>query len=155
MKSRTIMFAAGVWVLATAAAWTAPMSVQVESGQVREKPSVFGKVLVTVPYGTQVNVVATQSPWNQVTTADGKTGWMHESILTKKKLALSAGAQDVNRTASGEELAMAGKGFNSQVEADFKEKNKNVDFTWIDKMETFKVDEKTSVNFLKEGGLAQ
>ena len=66
---------------------------------------------------------------------------------------LSAGAADVGKTASGEELAMAGKGFNSRVEADFKNKNRDIDFTWIDKMETLKVSEKQSRAFLKEGGL--
>jgi hypothetical protein len=85
--------------------------------------------------------------------ADGTTGWIHQSTLSRKKIELKAGAADVDRTASGEELAMAGKGFSSQVEADFKEKNQAIDFTWIDKMEKIVVDVDTSVEFLKEGGL--
>jgi len=133
----------------------AQLTVQIEVGQLREKPSVFGKIITDVKYGDRLDIVTRQEPWIQVRTADGKTGWMHQTSLTKKKLALSAGAQDVGRTASGEELAMAGKGFNSQVEADFKAKNLNIDFTWIDRMEKIKVSERESLAFLKEGGLGQ
>jgi len=133
----------------------AQLSVQIESAQIREKPSVFGKIVANAKYGDRLDVVTKMEPWIQVRTADGKTGWMHESSLSRKKVELSAGSQDVNRTASGEELAMAGKGFNSKVEADFKAKNQNIDFTWIDRMEKIKVSERDSISFLQEGGLGR
>jgi hypothetical protein len=46
---------------------------------------------------------------------------MHSSALTKKKLKLAAGEADAATTVSSEEQALAGKGFNSDVEAKFKE----------------------------------
>lgn len=155
MKMISYVMIAGLWLTAMVSASAAPvqLTVQVENGQLREKASVFGKIVADVKYGDRVDVLVTQGPWVQVRTADGRAGWMHESSLTRKKLALSSGASDVNRTASGEELAMAGKGFNSQVEADFKSKNATVDFTWIDRMEKYKVSERESLAFLKEGGL--
>jgi hypothetical protein len=42
-----------------------------------------------------------------------KTGWLHQSALTKKTISMKAGGQDVATAASGDELALAGKGFNS------------------------------------------
>jgi hypothetical protein len=132
------------------------MSVQVQSGQLRERPSPFGKVVDLIPYGERLEIKDEQSPWLLVETADGKAGWMHESMLTRKKLKpLSAGDEDVARAASSEELAMAGKGFNSKVEADFKEKNQDVDFGPIDRMEKIRVDDGEIIEFLEEGGLAQ
>jgi len=131
------------------------LSIQIQTGQVRETPSFLGKIVTTVQYGDRVELVVKQGVWSQIKTADGKVGWMHESALTRDKIVLKAGAADVSRTASGEELALAGKGFNSQVEADFKEKNQNIDFTWIDRMEGFTVKENDMVKFLKEGGLQQ
>lgn len=157
MKIYTYMLCAGLGLAGYSPVMAAPaqLTVQIEVGQLREKPSVFGKIITDVKYGDRLDIVTRQEPWIQVRTADGKTGWMHQTSLTKKKLALSAGAQDVGRTASGEELAMAGKGFNSQVEADFKAKNQNIDFTWIDRMEKITVSERESLTFLKEGGLGQ
>lgn len=154
MRKTWWIIAASVW-LAAVGAWAKPafLSVAVETAPIRETPAVFGKVVATARYGDRVEVLAKQSGWSQVRLPDGLTGWLHESAMVRKKIELSAGAKDVSRTASGEELAMAGKGFNSQVEADFKAKNQNIDFTWIDRMETYGVGPDTIIGFLKEGGL--
>jgi uncharacterized protein YgiM (DUF1202 family) len=146
--------------MALALAWASAasaesMSIQVQTGQLRATPSFLGKVVAAVQYADVVDVVAKQGVWTQVRSVRGQTGWIHESALTRQRIALKAGAQDVSRTASGEELALAGKGFNSQVEAQFREKNQQIDFTWIDRMESFSVDENEIRQFLKEGGVAQ
>jgi uncharacterized protein YgiM (DUF1202 family) len=137
---------------AATATFAASMSVQVQSTQVRGTPSFLGPVVTTIQYADRVEVVAKQGAWVQVR-ANGQTGWVSESALTPKKIVLKAGAEDVRRTASGEEMALAGKGFNSQVEADFKSKNRDVDFTWIDRMETYKISDNEIVQFMQEGGL--
>ena len=64
MKYIIYMTAACLW-LGTAAPGLAgkKMSIQVETGQVREKPSVFGKVIKTIPYGERIEIVKKQSPW--------------------------------------------------------------------------------------------
>jgi len=139
--------------LTVCAASANQMSVQVQTGQLRETPSFLGRVVSTVSYADRVTVVGKQGAWSQVQHTDGKTGWIHESALSRERIVLRAGAQDVSRTATGEELALAGKGFNSQVEADFRDKNRTIDFTWIDRMETYKVAETEIVRFLREGGL--
>jgi SH3-like domain-containing protein len=135
------------------AAGPAMMSVQVKSGQVREQPSFLGKVTVLLNYGARVQVVEQQGDWSRVTAPGGQTGWMHTSALTKKKLVMKAGDQSVQGPASGEELALAGKGFNSDVEADFKAKHQEIDFTWVNKMEQMKVAPEVMQQFLKDGGI--
>ena len=127
------------------------MSVQVQSAQLRADASFLGKLVGSVPYGTRVTIVQARGDWRQVQEPAGKTGWLHQSALTKKKIVMKAGAQDVATAASGDELALAGKGFNSDVEADFKSKNKYVDFTWIDRMEKIKVTTDQITRFLAEG----
>ena len=47
-----------------------------------------------------------------------------------------------------------GKGFNQQVESEFRAKNPNLDFTWVDKMETYVVSEEEMKQFLEKGGLS-
>ena len=129
------------------------MSVQVKSGQVLETPSFLGKVVTKVNYGDRMQGVEQQGDWSKVTAPGGQSGWMHSSALTKKKIAMNAGGQNAQTAASGDELALAGKGFNSDVEADFKAKNRNVDFTWVDKMEKIKVPAESMQQFLKDGGI--
>ncbi len=130
------------------------LNVQVQEAQLRGTPSFLGKPVATVAYGDRVSVLASQGDWRQVRSAKGSSGWLHQSALTAKTIKLKAGAQDVARTASGEELALAGKGFNSDVEADFKGKNPKIDFAWIDRMEQIKVSATEAGAFLKEGGVS-
>ncbi len=132
---------------------SAAMSVQVKNGQIRATPSFLGKVMASLSYGDRVQVLETRNDWMNVTGPGGQSGWVHSSALTRKRIVMSSGSQDVQTGASGDELALASKGFNSDVEADFKSKNKEIDFTWVDRMETYKVSPEEMRQFLKEGGV--
>jgi uncharacterized protein YgiM (DUF1202 family) len=110
-------------------------------------------VITQVNYGDRLPVLEQQGDWSKVTAPDGKSGWIHSSALTKKKISMKAGSPNAQTGASGDELALAGKGFNSDVEADFKAKNRNVDFTWVNKMEKVKVSPTSMQQFLKDGGI--
>ena len=130
------------------------MSVQVKKCQLRNKPSFLGKIILNLNYADRVTVDQEQDDWLKVTPenkSDG--GWVHVSALSSKKIVLNPGSKDVKSAASSDELALAGKGFNEQVENDFKKKNRNVDFTWINKMENIVVSQNEIQSFLKEGGL--
>ena len=129
------------------------MSVQVKNSPVREQPSFLAKTIVLVNYGDRLQVLEQQGDWSKVSTSGGQTGWIHTSALTKKKVVMEAGTENAQTAASGEELALAGKGFNSDVEADFKAKNRQVDFTWVDRMEKVKVAPETMWQFLTDGGI--
>jgi uncharacterized protein YgiM (DUF1202 family) len=129
------------------------MSVQIKNGQLRATPSFLGQLVAPVNYGDRLQVLEVQGDWSKVTAPDGKSGWIHTSALTTKKVVLKAGSDTVQSGASGDELALAGKGFNSDVEANFKAKNRNIDFTWVDKMEKIKVAPQAMQKFLTEGGI--
>jgi SH3-like domain-containing protein len=156
MKRRSKRWLSLVWVALTATALAAgpvAMSVQVKNGQIRATPSFLGKLVAPLNYGDRLQVLEQQGDWSKVTAPGGQTGWVHSSALTKKKIALQAGAQNAQTAASGDEMALAGKGFNSAVEADFKAKNRHIDFTWVDKMEKIKVAPESMQQFLKQGGI--
>jgi len=78
---------------------------------------------------------------------------VHASALTTKKIALRSGASDVGQAATDDEVALAGKGFNKQVEGEFRLKNQDIDFTWIDKMEAIVISPIEMQRFLSEGNL--
>ena len=97
----------------------------------------------------------TQAGWCEVSLA-GKTGWIHESALTPKKVVLASGTADARvQSVGSEEVALAGKGFSKEVEAEYKKQNKNVDYTWVDWMGQQTVSSERLVEFLKQGNLAQ
>lgn len=130
------------------------MSVQVRDGQIRAIPSFLGRIVGTVSYGDRVAVTEEKEAWSKIKLpADALEGWIHSSALSKKIIILKAGASDVEQTASTEEIALAGKGFNEQVETEYKAQNPDLDFTWIDRMETFSVSQRQMKQFLEIGGL--
>ena len=131
------------------------MSVQVKEGQLRAKPSFLGKIVAMLSYGDRVAVLEEQADWMRVSLErdNNLNGWIHTSALTKKKIELKAGSEVAQ--VSDSEVVIAGKGFTSQVEQEFKLANRNLDYTWIDKMEKeFVVSQNEIQNFLKAGGLA-
>ena len=142
--------------LVATGAWAAKeMSVQVRDGQLRNRASFLGTVTGAVAYGDRVTVNQTQAGWCEVATAAGKSGWIHESALTPKRVVLSSGANDARTGASGQEVALAGKGFSKEVEASYKSQNRDIDYTWVDWMGQQKVSNDQLVQFLKQGDLAK
>jgi SH3-like domain-containing protein len=133
-------------------ALAAPMSVQVRNAKVRATPSQLGKTVATADYGAVVETGALQNGWYPVTLADGKTGWLHESALSQKAVTMRAGTSDVATGASSDEVALAGKGFNEQVEAKMRADGK-LDYTWVDRMSKFEVSPDQIVEFRKQGNL--
>jgi SH3-like domain-containing protein len=126
------------------------LSVQVKEGHLRSAPSFLGSVMATLAYGDRVELIEDKGAWKQVAVRKLR-GWMHMSALTTKKIVLQAGAADVQTSATGSELALAGKGFNAKVEAEFRNKNKNIDYTWVDRMEALAVKPEQMQAFLKQG----
>lgn len=136
--------------MALAAAATI-MSVQIRKADIRETPSYLGKIITSLAYGDKVTILAENGAWVQVS-ASGQSGWMHNSALTRKNIVMKAG-EGAQTSASSGEMALAGKGFNSDVEAQFKANHKEIDFTWVDKMEKIKVSPRELAGFAKEGHL--
>ncbi len=146
-----------VLLLATTAVLPAKektMSIQIRQGQLRSAPSYLSRVTENLDYATRVTILEEKGTWLRVRPAEStKEGWMHASSLTKKKLKLSAGEADAATAVSSEEQALAGKGFNSDVEAKFKENNAEIDFTWVDKMEKIIIKTPALIKFLEKGDI--
>ena len=138
----------------TAGGATKTMSVQVKRGEVRATPYFLGKIVATLSYGDRVDVLESREGWFRVSPqGKGITGWMHSSALSEKRIVLKAGGRDAQVAASSGELALAGKGFNADVESEFKARNRNIDFSWIDRMQAMTVPPERIAAFLQEGGL--
>ena len=128
------------------------MSVQVREGQLRSTPSFLGAIIAQASYGDRVEIVQDQGTWKKVAIR-GVQGWMHESALTTKTIVLKAGAGSVQTSATGREIALAGKGFSEEVEKQYKQQNRSLDYAWVDRMEKFQVTPDQMQDFLKQGGV--
>jgi hypothetical protein len=145
-----VALAAAVVLLTAGLAWAGAMSVQVKQGKVLDKPNFFGKVLSTLPYGQRVTTKAHKGSWYQLSPSGG---WIHASALTPKKIVLKAGSGRARTGASSEEMALAGKGFNAEVEAKYRSQGKG-DYAWVDRMEKENnFDGPQLAEFLAEGDL--
>ena len=128
------------------------MSVQVKKCQLRSQPTFLGKVVTNLEYGDRVEVAREKDSWFKVTPSGKNGGWVHVSALSKKKIILNPESKDIEEAASNDEIALAGKGFNKQVEDKYRQ-DKNLDFSWIDKMETIVVSQIDIDNFVGRGGM--
>jgi uncharacterized protein YgiM (DUF1202 family) len=147
-------------MLASASALAADpqqMSVQVQEVKVRATPGFLGKIVGTLQYGDRVTVLAqpagSPQSWRKIS-VPGKSiqGWVNLSALTEKEIKLQAGSQTAQTGASSGEVALAGKGFNENVEKEYKAEG-NVDYTWVDRMETYNPTDQQVAAFLQQGGL--
>jgi len=128
------------------------MSVTVREAPVRATPSFLGRILTTLAYGDRVHVVSTRGDWVQVALPSGNgNGWLAASALTQKEIVLQSGG-NVSQGASSSEVALAGKGFNEQVEQQY-QKDTDLDYGEVDLMEKDTIPSDTLIAFLKAGGL--
>ena len=147
-------------MLGSAAAFAAnppQMSVIVKQTQVRATPSFLGKVLGVLAYGDKVTILdqpaGASKSWMKIGVPEKNLqGWVSASALTEKEVKLQAGSENVQQGASSGEVALAGKGFNEEVEKQYKADGK-LDYTWVDRMETYNPTDSQVAAFLKQGGL--
>ena len=149
-----VLLMVGLLGLSVLAVEQKQMSVQVKEGAVRSSPSFLARIIATLDYGDQVAVKEEKSSWSKIELSGVYSqGWIHSSALSSKKIILTPGDSDVEQAASDDELTLAGRGFNQEVEQEFKTLNPDVDFTWIDRMEEMVVTQDQIQNFVKTGGL--
>jgi hypothetical protein len=135
------------------------LSVAVRNGALRQQPMPFGKVVASLGYGERVDVLGEQGLWLKVREQrqgregrEGREGWMHRASLIAKPIVLKPGER-VGPGASEDELALGGKGFNAQVEAEYKARGKNLDYASVDWLERIQVSPEALREFLVKGGL--
>jgi len=141
-------------LIATTAIAAESWQVVVQKAPVRQSPQVFGKITTSLVYGTRVEVLQRQNGWLQIRFASG-SGWLHESAVARRATTLTAGTRKAEVAASQQELTLAGKGFNQQIEDAYRQKNRRLDYDEIDRMQAMQVDEGQLLRFVRDGGLGE
>lgn len=127
------------------------MRVEVKEGQLRKSPSFLGQIVARLPFGTSIGVLNEQGAWVEVRAGQDQ-GWLHTSALNSGRAGLTSGGE-VGSSATSDEVALAGKGFDQTVENTFRQQNPKLDFAMIDRMESYQVTSEEIHHFLSQGEL--
>ncbi len=127
--------------------------VQVRDTRLRTGPSYLAAATASVAHGARLTVIGERGPWREVTTDGGERGWLHASALGRDRVRLQGGEQDAEVGADAEEIALAGKGFTEEVEREYRQGRRDVDYAWVDRMATWRVSPEEALAFLRDGGV--
>jgi len=129
------------------------IKVTTRENAVRSDCRFFAPVKLKVVLGDSLNVTGNKGDWFQVS-AKGVKGCIHKSAVEERSFS-SAGRGAEAGDASSDEVSLAGKGFNPQVEAGYRKSNKNLDYDAVDEIGRIQTDEKSLESFVEQGGLIQ
>lgn len=138
-------------VLLAAAADT--IVVKIQTSAIRQSPQFFAPVVATVKAGDKLVKVAESNGWIQVKTAAGASGWIHAGAVETPKVNLLASDSSMKTQATSSEVALAGKGFNKQIEDSYKVKNPQLNFAAVDRLLQVKATPAQIEGFLRSGQL--
>jgi len=133
----------------------AKLTVTVRNAQIRSKPSYLGSIVARLKYlDTVLQAADPDKGWIKVTLPAGtKPGWINMSAITEFKENMKASGANVGTTASSGDIQAAGKGFNKEIEAEYKSET-HLDYAPVDRMERFNVTAQQAASFLDAGGLS-
>jgi opacity protein-like surface antigen len=119
--------------------------------KVKSSTGFFAGSRGNLSYGAQVTVLQVNGKWAEIRSAGSPsiTGWVSSANLTTRRISASGGGT----SASASEIALAGKGFNEEVENAYKAGG-NLNYADVDKTETLEVSQEDLYQFVTEGHLA-
>jgi uncharacterized protein YgiM (DUF1202 family) len=153
--SRFKLLLAGVAVVCVALLLAETLVVKVQSTYVRKEPKFYSSPTATLTAGESVTQLSSQAGWFKVRTSQGVEGWIHSSAVQTGKLKVASMDRSMQTAATADEVALAGKGFNRQVEDEYKSRNKGLNFAEVDRMLKIKVSPDELRRFLMDGKLAE
>lgn len=148
------LFATGMLICLFTAlpAFGETVSVITKDNAIREDCRFFTPVRAKVQYGDSLEIVSKEGDWLRVRHRDAN-GCIHKSAVEEKSFILPNLTGPSKRPATSDEVAIAGKGFNPQVEDSFKKKYPELDFNAVNGIEQYDVPEQDIRLFIEQGGL--
>lgn len=129
------------------------IKVTTRDNAVRSDCRFFAPVKLKVALGDLLTVKGRKGDWYLVS-AKGVNGCIHKSAVESRSFA-AAGRGARSGGASADEVSLAGKGFNPQVEAGYRKSNTGLNYAAVDEISRITVSEKSLESFVLQGGLNQ
>ena len=150
---KTIIFFIALFGMTCMSAAAETLKVTTRENAVRGECRFFAPVKLKVSLGDQLTVKGRKGDWYLVS-AKGVNGCIHKSAVESRTFAAS-GRGAAGGGTSADEVSLAGKGFNPQVEAGYRKSGKNLNYTAVDEIVKYTVSEKSLETFVLQGGLIQ
>jgi uncharacterized protein YgiM (DUF1202 family) len=154
-SSRFKLLFIGVTIVCVALLLAETLIVKVQTTYVRKEPKFYSSPIATLNAGDSVTQITAQAGWFRVRTSQGVEGWIHSQAVAAGKLKVAAMDKSLKMSATADEVALAGKGFNRQVEDEYKSRNKGINFGEVERMLRIKVTPEELRRFLMDGKLAE
>jgi hypothetical protein len=153
MKKVVMFFCLALFITGLAAAQVSAggtLYVAVRSVALKSSTGFFASTRGTLNYGDRVIVIRVSGRFAEVRSAANSslTGWTATVNLSVRQVVTGS-----TNTASASEVALAGKGFNQEVENAYKTQG-TLNYADVDAVETIEVNDSELRRFLEEGRLS-
>ena len=154
MRKILVMFCIGLFVAASAKAQAirgGTMYVAVKTVELKSSTGFFASARGSLAYGATVTVLQIKGKWAEVRSAANSSvsGWTAVLNLSAKRIVSGA-----TSGATASEVALAGKGFNQEIENAYKAKG-SLNYADVDRTEAQKVTKQELQDFIVKGRLFQ
>jgi hypothetical protein len=153
MKTKTWVILLALCLISSVAA-AATVKVITQEAMIRKDKRFFSPPLVRAPFGAALQELGREGDWFRVN-YQGKEGWIHKSAVQEQKFQLSSLAGGQAEEASRDEVALAGKGFNPEVEKAFRDKNPKMRYDLVNQVQAYRVEEQRLQAFIRAGNLRE
>lgn len=139
-----------IFLITPSIALSETLKIITKENAIRKENRFLSKIILYIKYGDEVEGLGREGDWYKVR-FKGEEGWVHKSAVEVRKVDLS-GILGGKRTRH-EEVALAGKGFNPDVERAYRNKHPEAMYHIVDRIESLKVKDEEIESFIKKGNL--
>jgi len=152
-RSLRIVLIVAAFSIAIASAIAAEtVRVITKENAIRSSCRFFAPVVTTVQYNDRLEVVSREGDWFHVR-FNGIEGCIHKSAVEQQKITLSDLNLGGESSTTEDEVALAGKGFNPEVEEAYQGENPELSFETVDRIESYSLTEGKQIAFIEKGEL--
>jgi len=150
MKKTFIVVCLVFFIVGFAAAQVGPNATLYVAVKSIDLKTAAGKKVATLSYGDKVTVTQVNGKNVEVKSDSNASliGWAPSANFSTKKIIVGSAS-----TTSAKEVALAGKGFNQDIENSYSSQGQ-VNFGDVDKIEAINADETALMRFIEEGRLS-
>jgi hypothetical protein len=149
---RIVILLAAFGVVITSAIAAETVKVITKENAIRSSCRFFAPVVTKVQYNDKLEVLSQEGDWLRVR-FNGMEGCIHKSAVEQKKVTLSGLKLGEGSSATEDEVSLAGKGFNPEVEEAYQNENPEISFEAVDRIESYSLSEEEQVAFIEKGEL--
>lgn len=152
MILRILLTGLSLFLLSTSLVFGETARIITKENALREQCKFFSAVKARVQYADVITVISKEGDWYRAS-FKGIEGCIHKNAIEEKSFTLSGISGTEKRSATTTEVALAGKGFNPQIEASYRHNHPDMNFRAVDLIERSAISETDLLDFINRGGL--